>query len=111
MKREKLSFHLYLMSECGIISLRYKYVINPKKGGEIMGKSNPISMIAWILLIIGGLHWGVIGIVDMDLIAKLGDTVARIVNILVGLSALYALVTMKKDCCGTSGSKPAAPKV
>ena len=76
-----------------------------------MGKSNPISMIAWILLIIGGLNWGLVGIVDLNVVEYLGGTVAKVVYILVGLSALYALVTMKKDCCSTSGSKPAAPKV
>jgi uncharacterized membrane protein YuzA (DUF378 family) len=51
-----------------------------------------ISTVAWVLLIIGGLNWGLIGIFGFDLVAQIfgaASTVARVIYILVGLSALW----------------------
>ena len=48
--------------------------------------------VALLLLIIGGVNWGLVGLLDLDLVAMLfGDmsALSRIVYILVGLSALY----------------------
>lgn len=59
-------------------------------------KMKPIDMIALILVIIGGLNWGLVGLFRFDLVdAVLGsiDIVARIVYILVGVSALYIIYT------------------
>lgn len=52
-----------------------------------------INWIAAILLIVGGLNWGLIGLFGFDLIAAIFVNVAwaNIVYILVGLSALYGL--------------------
>ncbi len=56
------------------------------------------KFIAWLLVIIGGLNWGLIGFFQFDLVAEIFgamSTVARIVYALVGLSAL--LLLFKKD--------------
>ncbi|MGI5827736.1 MAG: DUF378 domain-containing protein [Patescibacteria group bacterium] len=46
-----------------------------------------------ILLIIGGINWGLVGLFGLDLVAAIfGATIlARIIYILVGISALYIL--------------------
>lgn len=55
-----------------------------------------LNKVGWWLLIIGGLNWGVFGLLGTDLVGYLagGDMTAmlpRIVYILVGLAALWAL--------------------
>ncbi len=50
-----------------------------------------LHKLAWWLLIIGGLNWLLIGVAGIDFVAKLGDSVARVVYVLVGLSAVYQL--------------------
>lgn len=61
-------------------------------------------MIAFILVIIGGLNWGLaaIGYNVVDMILGMGSTISQLVYILVGLSAIYLAVTHKKTCrqCG-----------
>jgi uncharacterized protein len=55
-----------------------------------------ITMIALILLIVGGLNWLLVGLFEFDLVASLfgGQTaiLSRIVYIVVGLSAIWVLV-------------------
>lgn len=58
-----------------------------------------INIIAVILLIIGGLNWGLVGLWDFDLVAKLfgaKSMLARIVYVLVGISAVYTIFLLKK---------------
>ena len=54
-----------------------------------------IKTLAFILLIIGGLNWLLVGLLNKDLFVLLGmdmtDLVPKIVYILVGLSALVQL--------------------
>jgi hypothetical protein len=48
-----------------------------------------------VLLIVGGLNWGLIGLFKYDLVAAIfGDlsTVSRVVYTLVGLAAIYVAV-------------------
>lgn len=55
--------------------------------------------IAMALLIIGGLNWGMVGLFDIDMVGVLfapGSTLTRVVYVLVGLAALYSVVTMAK---------------
>lgn len=56
-----------------------------------MKKLNTLGSIALILVIIGGLNWGLVGFFGFDLVSALfGQTLlANIVYDLVGLSALY----------------------
>lgn len=60
---------------------------------------NGLMMAAWWLLLIGGLNWGLVGLFNLDLVDLVLGSVpvlARIVYILVGLSALYLLFAHKK---------------
>jgi uncharacterized protein len=64
----------------------------------LMEKSmKPLNLITLILVIVGGLNWGLVGLLDWDLVAALfgvGSALARIVYILVGVSAIWQLVPL-----------------
>lgn len=63
-------------------------------------------MVAWILLIVGGLNWGLMGInADWNIVMKIFQGFTSWVYILVGLSAIYELFTHGKNCrmCGKGG--------
>lgn len=51
-----------------------------------------LNLITLILVIIGGLNWGLIGLFDYDLIGAIFGTFSRLIWVIVGLSALYQLV-------------------
>ena len=58
-----------------------------------------IHMVAFILLVIGGLNWLLTGLISgWDLASYLGPTLAMIIYILVGLSAIWEVATHKKNC-------------
>jgi len=64
-----------------------------------MKKLSALDWVALILIIVGGLNWGLFGAFKFDLVAAiLGSmsAVARIVYILVGLSAIYTLILLAK---------------
>ena len=64
-----------------------------------MKKLSALDWVALILIIVGGLNWGLVGAFKFDLVAAiLGSmsAVARIVYILVGLSAIYTLILLAK---------------
>ena len=55
-----------------------------------------LTWIAFWLLVIGGINWGLIGLFHFDLVAALlgdGSVAARTVYTLVGLSAVYCAIT------------------
>lgn len=57
-----------------------------------MAKFNTWDWVALVLLIIGGLNWGLIGIFGFDLVAAIfGEmtVLSRLVYTLVGISAVY----------------------
>ena len=59
-----------------------------------MAVRNPVDLIALILVIVGGLNWGLVGFFDFNLVAAIfgeGNTLSRIIYILVGLAALYMI--------------------
>lgn len=63
-------------------------------------------MVAFILLVVGGLNWLLVGAFDLNIVEKIFGsmpTVVTVIYILVGLSALYELVTHKGNCtmCST----------
>ncbi len=71
-----------------------------------------LHMIAFVLIVIGGLNWGLVGAFNYNLVhAILGSvsSLERIVYILVGLSAILEAVTHKANCryCGTKSVSPA----
>lgn len=54
-----------------------------------------LDWIALILVIVGGLNWGLVGLLDFDLVATIfGDMsfLARTVYSLVGISAVYMII-------------------
>jgi len=58
-----------------------------------------LSFVTLILLVVGGLNWGMVGIAGFDLVAALfGDMspLSRIVYALVGVSALLQIVLLAK---------------
>jgi len=60
-----------------------------------MGKLNVLGWIALILVIIGGLNWGLVGLFSFNLVTAIFGTmtlISRIVYILVGLAAIYMLI-------------------
>ena len=64
-----------------------------------------IHMTLFTLMFIGALNWGLVGLLNINLVEMLlgyGSTLTRLVYILVGASAVYIMVTHKADCkiCG-----------
>jgi uncharacterized protein len=61
---------------------------------------NAIDWIALILVIIGGLNWGLVGLFNFDLVATLlGEMTiaARVVYTLVGIAALWIIYFAIKE--------------
>jgi uncharacterized protein len=57
-----------------------------------------IDVVAAVLLVVGGLNWGLVGLAGFDLVATLfgsGTVLARIVYGLVGMSALYQMASFR----------------
>jgi len=55
-----------------------------------------LNWLVFILVVVGGLNWGLVGLFDYDLVASLfGDmsTFSRVIYDLVGLAAIYLLFT------------------
>ncbi len=60
---------------------------------------NALEWIASILVVIGGVNWGLVGALNFNLVDTIfgvGSVAARIVYILVGVSALYGLFFLFK---------------
>lgn len=56
-----------------------------------------LNLITLILVIVGGLNWGLVGALNFDLVATLfgdGAILSRLVYVLVGLSALWQLIPL-----------------
>ena len=61
-----------------------------------MGQKSMMHKVAWVLLLIGGLNWLLVGLFKTDVGHWLGgmdSMLSRVVYVLVGLSALYLLFT------------------
>ncbi len=60
-----------------------------------MKKMSSVDWVAFVLVIVGSLNWGLVGFFKYDLVAELfggmDATFARVIYSLVGLSALYML--------------------
>lgn len=56
---------------------------------------NALNIVALTLLIVGGLNWGLYGLMGLDLVAAIAGAntmLANIIYMLVGLSAVYAIL-------------------
>ena len=74
-----------------------------------------IHSIAFVLVIIGGLNWLLIGLFNWG-IANISTSdawgvIVKIIYVLVGLSAIYLAVTHRKDCKNCEPSAPTAPQM
>ena len=59
-----------------------------------MVEKNAIDWLALVLVIVGGLNWGLVGVFGFDLVAAIfgeASLLARIVYTLVGLAAIYTI--------------------
>ncbi len=67
-------------------------------------KGKGIHLVTFTLLIIGGLNW-LLEAFDLGIGNWLSESMATVVYILVGLSAIYELIMHKRNCklCGVGG--------
>lgn len=80
-----------------------------------MDKKKLLHMVAFILVIVGGLNWGVYGLFGVDVVESIfggvivnnTPVVSATIYTLVGIASIYLLFTHKGDCkvCGTPGTK------
>ncbi len=64
-----------------------------------------LHMVAYVLLFVGGVNWGLVGLLDMNVVSMVLGSMAgleKIVYILVGVSAVYLMATHMTYCkyCG-----------
>lgn len=67
-----------------------------------MGRMCGVHKLAWILVLVGALNWGLVGIFEVDLVAKIFGSwpmVLRVVYALVGLSAVAMLFKGSCKAC------------
>lgn len=74
-----------------------------RRVGHLDAKSsdrmNALDWTAMILMIVGGINWGLVGLFNFNLVATLfGEmsALSRIVYTLVGISAVYSIYTSSK---------------
>ena len=57
-----------------------------------------MGILTAVLIVIGGLNWGLVGFLNFDLVATVFgnmSTLARLVYVLVGLSAVYQAINLR----------------
>ena len=64
-----------------------------------------LHMVAFTLLVVGGLNWGLVALLNLNLVDAvlgMGSMLSKVVYILVGASAVYIAATHMGDCkaCG-----------
>ncbi|SFA89311.1 DUF378 domain-containing protein [Clostridium frigidicarnis] len=65
-----------------------------------MYKLNALDKLAMVLVLIGALNWGIIGLLNVDLVGLLFHsipTLQRVIYILVGVAAIYLLILMLRS--------------
>jgi uncharacterized membrane protein YuzA (DUF378 family) len=59
-----------------------------------------LNLVTLVLVIVGGLNWGLVGLMDLNLVATLfgdGSIVSNLVYLLVGLSAVWQIVPLVRS--------------
>ena len=91
-----MNFSIYFHSLCDL-EINVKRNLRHTK----MTKLNVVDIIAIILLVVGGINWGLVGLFGFDLVATIfGDmsVLSRLVYIIVGACAVYvAVIAMKLE--------------
>ena len=65
-----------------------------------MVEMNALDWIAYVLVIVGGVNWGLVGLFNVDLVNLIFGSIAWLANTvytLVGISALYMIYFAMKD--------------
>ncbi len=63
------------------------------EGEGPMKHNRTIDIIVLVLLLIGGICWGLIGLFDFDLIGSVfGMTLARVIFVVIGLAAVWRVI-------------------
>ena len=60
-----------------------------------------LHMAAFLLVIVGGVNWGLVGLMNFNLVEMLLGSmpmVVKLVYVLVGVAAVYLVTTHAKDC-------------
>ncbi|OHA87949.1 MAG: hypothetical protein A2653_01825 [Candidatus Zambryskibacteria bacterium RIFCSPHIGHO2_01_FULL_43_25] len=73
-------------------------------------KGKGLHMLAFVLLIVGGLNWLLFGLFNWEIGFLFGGSsavISKIIYILVGLAALLELFSHKKSCMYCKGSSSA----
>jgi uncharacterized membrane protein YuzA (DUF378 family) len=81
-------------------------ILDRRSTGNTAGKSKmgALDWVAMALLAIGGLNWGAVGLLNIDVVAAVLGTqtpLARIVYVVVGLAALYSIYAASKMAART----------
>ncbi len=66
-------------------------------------KMKALDMLAFILVLVGALNWGMVGLLNVNLVTSLLGTmpgVENVVYILVGVSAVYVALTHQDELMG-----------
>lgn len=60
-----------------------------------------VKWVAWILVIVGALNWGLVGVANFNLVDYLfaGTYINRIIYVLVGIAALYLIFSCSCKSC------------
>ena len=63
-----------------------------ERGGKYM-KMSTVGWVAWILVVVGAINWGLIGAANLNIVETVvgSGSLAQVVYILVGLGGLYML--------------------
>lgn len=64
-----------------------------------MKKLNLVDWVALLLVIIGGLNWGLVGVFNFNLVEKILGSIPSLLKIiyaLVGLAGIYILIILPK---------------
>jgi uncharacterized membrane protein YuzA (DUF378 family) len=80
------------LSLLGVLEINMATVANTARRSTVT-----VAWIAFWLLVVGGLNWGLVGVFDFDLVgAILGrmSPASRVVYALVGLAAIYCAFTI-----------------
>lgn len=74
----------------------------------MMDKMCGLHKVAWILVIVGALNWGLVGAFRIDLVMWIfgsWPTLVRVIYVLVGLSALFMFMKGSCKSCKMAGEK------
>lgn len=59
-------------------------------------KMGVLGWVSWVLLVVGGLNWGLVGTLDFNLVTAIfgaGSIASSVVYVLVGLSAVWTVLS------------------